>query len=81
MHHRNYRAWLAGIADRLDKGAVEYGDKSYGLPFAELRHEIDQEFQDIVGWLFIVRAKTMERIDAIERRCGFTAAAAEDDCC
>lgn len=45
--------FIASVDRRLTKGALVYGDRSFGRPGDEIDREVDEELLDIVGWLFV----------------------------
>lgn len=48
--------FLAGLAARLEQGAIEYGNQSFVRPVAALVDEIRQELLDEVGWIYVLWA-------------------------
>jgi hypothetical protein len=57
------------VLSRLDTGAREYGDESFGRDPVELAGEIEQELMDVTGWSFVLfcRMKRLEKkIAALE---------------
>lgn len=60
------------ILSRLDKGAVEYGDKSFDADSVTLLDEIEEELLDVIGWafpLFCRIQKLKAKIATVERAC------------
>ena len=51
--------------ERLEKGAQEYGDKSFYKPSNELAKEIDEELLDVANWSSILAASCQNQ-SAIE---------------
>lgn len=49
-----WSAFTQRVHERLQKGAQEYGDKSFHLSPLELSGEIEEELFDILGWAFIL---------------------------
>ena len=45
--------FLRGVRARMEKGAEEYGDLSYKLPFPRVIQEAREEGEDWPGWLSI----------------------------
>jgi hypothetical protein len=61
---------LWALKPRLQRGAVEYGNKSWERPASEIMDEIEQELLDVVGWAVIARERIQElhrRLHAVER--------------
>lgn len=50
------------MRNRLEAGAIEYGDASFTRPARLLSNEIEEELLDVVGWAFMlwVRVRKME---------------------
>lgn len=47
-------AFLAGLDERLEKGAREHGGQSFLRPVASLVDELRQELLDEVGWAYVL---------------------------
>lgn len=63
-------AFLDRLRARLERGAQDYGDKSFSKPLAELSDESLQEVEDIAGWSFVMWVRLrrrLERLRAVER--------------
>jgi hypothetical protein len=54
------------VKRRLGAGAIEYGDRSYGRPLAELLEELLEECADIGGWARIAASALEQRGDREE---------------
>lgn len=63
------RAFIAGVSQRLQKGATEYADNPAAKrPIAELVHELAEELEDVGGWgSQIHRHPEMEHLSTIDR--------------
>lgn len=45
--------FIRGLRDRLEAGAVEYGEQSFERPVAQILSEMQEELLDVAGWAFI----------------------------
>ena len=59
------RTFFDDCLRRLEKGAQEYGDKSFYKPSNELLKEIEEELLDVANWSSILAA-TCQSASAIE---------------
>jgi hypothetical protein len=62
-------AWpefASAVRERLKKGQVEYGDRSFSADPAILLREIREEIEDICGWSYV----TWCRIQKLEQALG-----------
>lgn len=50
------------LRNRLYKGAVDYGGRSFDRPSHEIAREMEEEVLDIAGWAFIVLTKLRRRM-------------------
>lgn len=50
--------FLQSLAERLETGAKEYGNKSFDKPKEVLVEELLCEYLDIAGWAYILWRKT-----------------------
>ena len=55
---------LNAVRERLEKGAHQYGDVSFEMPFDDLLRNIEEEVTDIIGWAAIL----FERIRRLRER-------------
>lgn len=55
------------VSERLEKGAIAYGNKSFSREPTELLREIDEEIADICGWSFILHVRVRRLIDSIQK--------------
>lgn len=53
-NHPAFPRFEHNVAKRLERGAVEYGNRSLGRPPAELLDEIQQELEDTANWAAIM---------------------------
>jgi hypothetical protein len=53
-------------AERFEKGAVAYGDKSFSQEPGELVRQIDEEIVDICGWSFVLHTRVRRLVEAVE---------------
>ena len=63
-------AFFQRIRQRLEKGGVEYGGKSFSKPIRELLSEVEEEIVDIAAWSFIgwTRVRNiLRRLDEAEK--------------
>ena len=54
------------IRERLEKGGVEYGGRSFSKPIRELLSEVEEEIVDTAAWSFIAWTRLrdiMRRLD------------------
>ncbi len=51
---KEFGVFVEAVETRLDKGAREYGERSFERPPGELVGEVMQELEDVVGWSFIL---------------------------
>jgi len=72
--------FVSQLAARLEKGAHEYGNKSFDRPFGDIADEILQEYLDIAGWSYVMWAKTRARLSELEMRVD-NCRPYPDDCC
>jgi hypothetical protein len=64
MKYKKYfKKFTEELDDKLFKGYMQYGDKSFDLPPKKLIKELKQEVLDIAGWGLIlwVRLEEMEK--------------------
>lgn len=80
---QNRWVFLRELEARLNKGAQEYGNKSFNRSFKDLTDEVLQEYLDIAGWAYVGWAKAKERLEIIEEQMKMIALKGEpvDDCC
>jgi hypothetical protein len=45
--------WERQVIDRLNRGAIEYGNRSFERPLGELLDELSEEAADVGGWAAI----------------------------
>ncbi len=57
MADATFEAFVAQVRARHEAGRVEYGDRSYSLPPAELAAEIQEELADVCGWSAVLWAR------------------------
>ena len=55
-----FSEFMEKLWDRMEKGYLEYGDKSFDRTPAELITEIEEEILDICGWAVILYSKVKE---------------------
>jgi hypothetical protein len=53
LNDREVDEYFAAIRARLERGAEDYGDKSYELDDDRILDEIEQELLDLAGWAFL----------------------------
>lgn len=58
--------FLHEVGNRLDRGAVTYGNRSFSKAPATLIREIRDELRDVAGWAFILDC----RLAALEAAAG-----------
>lgn len=56
-----FSAFLQQLELKVERGAIEYGDKSFDLPANRTISELQAELLDICGWGFILWVR-MERL-------------------
>lgn len=54
--------FLDRLRERLEAGALEYGNRSFLRQPAELVDEVVQELLDVVGWVYILWAKVDRKL-------------------
>lgn len=54
VNHPSFARFEQRVAARLERGAIEYGDKSMRRPAVDLIDEIQQELEDVTGWSAIL---------------------------
>ena len=57
---KQFMEYMATVAGRLDKGAAEYGEKSFSREPSALLTEIQEELADVCGWAFILWARVQK---------------------
>lgn len=50
----SFQSFVEQVRTRLQKGARQYGDRSFTRPVPELVGEIQEELADVCGWSFIL---------------------------
>ena len=50
----SFDTFAAMVAERLEQGRRQYGDRSFELPPSELASEIEEELADVCGWAFVL---------------------------
>ncbi len=50
----SFDAFIERVQKRMDKGAQEYGDRSFARAPEELVQELQEEVEDIAGWGYIL---------------------------
>lgn len=58
--------FVALLRERWRRGAVEYGNRSFGQPFPQTADEILQELVDVAGWAFVAWAGLRERLARVQ---------------
>jgi hypothetical protein len=58
--------FAGAVRARLDRGAVEYGDRSFALAPEALLDELQAEAADIAGWGFILWCRLEAMREALE---------------
>lgn len=53
------------LEKRIERGAIEYGDKSFDKSTEKLLGEIQEEILDIAGWSYILWEK-LERMKSVK---------------
>lgn len=61
-----WQHFLRLLEERFQKGAEEYGDRSYRKCYSDLIDEIEQEIVDICGWAFFVFHRLHEMAEKLE---------------
>jgi len=67
-NHVGFADFTLAIEKRLDAGAREYGDKSFGRDPAALLSEIEQELMDVCGWSYVLHRRVVTLRESWERR-------------
>ena len=67
----DFDAFEARQLARFDRGAVEYGDRSYSLTDEQVLREIECEDLDVCGWAFFLWIKGHDPGTAEGRRAAF----------
>lgn len=62
---RLQRRFIQDLAARLDRGAEEYGDRSFGRQPQHVFDEILDEVLDVAGWAFVAWVHMRERLEAL----------------
>ena len=60
----SFQSFVEQVRTRLQKGARQYGDRSFTRPVPELVGEIQEELADVCGWSFILWTR-LERLRAV----------------
>jgi hypothetical protein len=55
------------VRERLKKGAVAYGDKSFSQEPVDLLREMDEEIADVCGWAFVLHVRVRRLIESIQK--------------
>jgi len=50
----SWPVFVAEASSRLEAGRLDYGDRSFTLPPAELAREVEEELLDVAAWAFIL---------------------------
>jgi hypothetical protein len=50
----DFAAFVDAVGERLEKGALTYGDRSFDRPSVGLACEIEEELLDVCAWAFIL---------------------------
>jgi len=50
----SFGTFTALVAERLEQGRRQYGDRSFTRPPAELASEIEEELADVCGWAYVL---------------------------
>ena len=56
------------VRARLEKGQVEYADRSFRRPPEELLGEIEEELADVCGWAFVLWVRLQALGERLERQ-------------
>lgn len=59
---------LQALNERLDRGAQEYGDRSFLRPLAETERQILEEALDQIGWVWILWAQSARKAGMFDPR-------------
>ena len=57
--HEDWNNFSGAVLQRLEHGAIEYGDTSFKNPIDKTFYEIENECLDIMGWGFILYVKLL----------------------
>lgn len=52
---------LDEVEERLVRGELEYGNRSFLRPVAKVEREVHEELADLVGWLFVMWVQASQR--------------------
>ena len=64
---KTFEAFMSRVRGRMNKGAREYGDRSFSEHPSLLVAEIQEELQDVCGWGFILWTRLEQIKAALER--------------
>ena len=65
-HEESFDAFVAQVRSKCERGAQEYGDKSFDKEPHALVSELQQELLDICGWGWILWRRLERMRDALE---------------
>jgi len=60
-------AFLGSVRVRLQRGAIEYADRSFERPLPAICDEICEELLDVAGWAFVAHEHVRRRLGRIKR--------------
>lgn len=60
--------FIRALTERLDKGAAQYGDRSFDRPVDQLLAELQQEALDLAGWGFVLWERVRRDREAVAWR-------------
>lgn len=63
-HEESRQRFITALHAKLDKGAVEHGDKSFELSPVQLLEELQAEALDLAGWGWIL----WDRLERLKKR-------------
>lgn len=70
----NHSAWrhefstfLSKLELKVERGALDYGDRSFELPPDRLFEELEAELLDICGWGFVLWVRLQKMREAMAR--------------